>query len=66
MFDDLGESVSHAYWRVLFTCQDCGTDVVRLVHGNPDEVVRCFGCESTHVHRVSDRLLSLALRDVAS
>ncbi len=54
---------SHEFWRVLYTCTDCNVDVVRLVRGNPDEVVRCFGCEWTHVRSVSDRLLRSALLD---
>jgi hypothetical protein len=62
--DDLDPWSSRDCWRVLFACQDCGSDVVRLVHGNPDEIVRCFNCESQHVHHVSERLLRLALPDL--
>ena len=58
--------IAEEFWRVLFTCQDCGADVVHFVRGNPDEAVRCFGCEFNHVHCVSDRLLQLALRDITS
>jgi hypothetical protein len=50
-------------WTILFTCCDCGSDVLRLVRSNPDEYVRCLPCEATHVRHVSDRLLRLALRD---
>jgi hypothetical protein len=63
---DLAHWMTHALWRALFSCQDCGADVVRLVRSNPDELVRCFGCEASHAHRISDRLLQLALHDVAS
>jgi hypothetical protein len=61
--DDFGHWRARECWRVLFTCQDCGADVVRFVRGSPDEAVRCFGCEVHHVHHVSDRLLELALHD---
>ena len=63
MFDKFSARVDNSYWRVLFTCADCGADVVRVVRVNPDELVRCFECEAAHVHRVSDRLLRLALSD---
>jgi hypothetical protein len=52
-------------WTVLFTCRDCGSDVLQLVHTNPDEHVRCVPCEANHVRKVSHRLLQLALNDVS-
>jgi transcription elongation factor Elf1 len=61
MLDDRMPSYWRADWRVLFTCQVCGSDVVRLVRGDPDEHVRCDVCESKHVQRISDRLLRMAL-----
>ena len=64
--DRFGRWIAHEFWYVLFTCQDRGVDVVHFVRGNPDEAVRCFGCEFNHVHCVSDRLLQLALRDITS
>jgi len=53
-------------WKVLFTCLDCGSDVLQVVRSNPDEHVRCGPCEVHHVRIVSDRLLRLALHDLLS
>jgi hypothetical protein len=53
-------------WRVLFSCADCGSDVLQFVRVNPDEHLRCDPCEARHVRNVSDRLLRLALRDFPS
>ena len=50
-------------WTVLFTCCVCGSDVLQLARSNPDEQVRCYPCEARLVHKVSDRLLRLALND---
>ena len=66
MDDEISQWASRDFWRILFTCSDCEVDVTRLVRGNPDEVVRCLSCEWSHVRRVSDRLLDLALSDTAS
>ena len=49
------------FWHVYFTCLDCGQDMVRFARRDPDEIVRCFHCETSHVHAVSDWLLTLAL-----
>jgi len=53
-------------WTVLFTCLDCGSDVLQTIRTNPDEQVRCTPCEVRHVRHVSDRLLRLAMDDVVS
>ena len=53
-------------WTVLFTCCDCGSDALHVVRSNPDEHVRCSHCEIGHVRNVADRLLRLALDDIAS
>ena len=62
---DISPLAGRGLWQVLFTCRDCRVDVMRFVRDDPDEAVRCFGCESSHVHCVSDRLLQLALQDTA-
>jgi hypothetical protein len=51
-------------WKVLFSCRECGADVLQLVHSNPDEHVRCLPCEAMHVRAVSDRLLNLSVLDL--
>jgi hypothetical protein len=53
-----------ARWNVLFSCRDCGRDVLVVACCNPEEFMRCRACEVTYVHGVSDRLLGLALEDL--
>jgi hypothetical protein len=66
-YDDRVRWLSHERGHLLFSCKDCGAEIVRVVvHGHPDAVVRCFGCEFSHVHHVSDHLLWHALDDASS
>ena len=46
------------YWLLLFTCQDCLKDCVRLTRTDPELVRRCLICEPVAVRKVSERILT--------